>query len=160
MGQEIERKFLLRNDNWRKAANAGTRIRQGYLSEVPERTVRVRVIGETGFLTVKGKNEGSVRAEFEYPIPVADARALLALCLPPLVEKTRYLVMHEGHTWEIDVFEGANAGLVVAEVELRSETEPISLPDWIGREVTSDTRYYNSNLRTHPFSNWSTTAPQ
>ena len=160
MGQEIERKFLLRNDNWRERANAGTRIRQGYLSEVPERTVRVRVIDEMGYLTVKGKNSGSVRAEFEYPIPVVDARALLALCLLPLIEKTRYLVMHEGHTWEIDVFEGANAGLEVAEVELRSETEPISLPDWIGREVTDDARYYNSNLGTHPFSNWSTTTLQ
>ena len=154
MPYEIERKFLLRNDDWRAAADGGTRLRQGYLSDAPARTVRVRTRGERGYLTIKGQNVGTKRPEFEYAIPLADAEALLDLCLTPLVEKTRYEVRHGAHRWEIDVFGGANAGLVLAEVELRSETEAVLLPDWIGAEVSADVRYYNSNLISRPFTTW------
>ena len=154
MPHEIERKFLLRNADWRSHAGPGTRIRQGYLSDVPARTVRVRLIDDRAYLTVKGKMVGTTRLEFEYAIPVADAEALLTLCPPPLVEKTRYEVRHGAHLWEIDVFEGANAGLVVAEVELTDEAEAVALPEWIGTEVSDDARYYNSNLIARPFASW------
>ena len=154
MPYEIERKFLLRNEAWRAAADGGTRLRQGYLSDAPARTVRVRIRGERGYLTIKGQNVGTKRPEFEYAIPLADAEALLDLCLAPLVEKTRYEVRHGAHLWEIDVFEGANAGLVVAEVELTDEAEAVALPEWIGTAVSDDARYYNSNLIARPFTSW------
>lgn len=154
MPQEIERKFRLRHDGWRATAGPGIRIQQGYLSTVPERTVRVRRKGDIAYLTVKGKTEGIQRLELEYPIPIADAKTLLALCPPPLIEKTRYEVPHGSHLWEIDVFEGANAGLAIAEVELSHPDEPVQLPDWIGKEVSHDVRYYNANLIAQPYGEW------
>ncbi|MEM8606584.1 MAG: CYTH domain-containing protein [Myxococcota bacterium] len=154
MGQEIERKFLLSGDDW-KAGATSTRFRQGFLSTEPERAVRVRLAGESGTLTIKGKTEGATRLEFEYSIPRDDAAHLLdALCLRPLIEKVRYLVPVGPHTWEIDVFEGDNAGLVVAEIELASEDEAFERPPWIGEEVTHDPRYFNANLVQHPYRLW------
>lgn len=129
--------------------------RQGYLSVVPERTVRVRIAGDEAFLTVKGRNVKNSRAEFEYPIPLADAEQMLKLCEGPLVEKTRYAIPHAGKTWQVDEFSRDNHGLVTAEVELTSESEQPEIPDWIGEEVSGDPRYYNSNLARHPFSAWS-----
>ncbi|OYU44529.1 MAG: adenylate cyclase [Burkholderiales bacterium PBB4] len=156
MAIEIERKFLVADVSatvaWRAAP--GVAIRQGYLSRDKHRTVRVRVAGNAGFLTIKGVNVGATRTEFEYAIPVADAHALLALCEGPLVEKTRHVVVHQGTTWEVDDFAGDNAGLVVAEVELQNETQAFSRPDWLGEEVTQDARYFNSNLARQPFNTW------
>jgi CYTH domain-containing protein len=150
MGKEIERKFLVQGQAWRSLAE-GTVYRQGYLSTEKERVVRVRTIGDTGFLTIKGITVGSTRLEYEYPIPVTDADEMLdGLCERPLIEKTRYKIESGGHTWEIDEFGGENQGLVVAEVELVAESEAVDLPDWIGEEVTADSRYFNSNLIAHP----------
>jgi CYTH domain-containing protein len=155
MAQEIERKFLVVDDSWRKGAR-GTRFRQGFLSTVAERTVRVRAAGDKGTLTIKSKNVGARRSEYEYEIPLADAEELLdTLCERPIIEKVRYEVEHGPHTWEVDVFEGDNVGLVVAELELESEDEAFSRPGWLGAEVTDDPRYFNSNLVNHPFKNWS-----
>lgn len=154
MGVEIERKFLVRGDAWRVGA-VGESYRQGYLSTDPARTVRVRVAGNRAYLTVKGKGEGLVRAEFEYPIPVDDALALLdGVCLRPLVEKVRYRLEHGGRTWEVDEFEGENRGLLLAEVELPGPEEALDLPPWAGEEVTNDPRYYNANLVRRPFRKW------
>jgi adenylate cyclase len=153
MGLEIERKFLVTGTAYR-TATAGVLTRQGYLSRVPGRTVRVRIAGNQGFLTVKGKSQGLSRAEFEYAIPVEDAAALLELCEKPLIEKTRYRIPFGAHTWEVDEFHGANAGLVVAEVELESAAEEPALPPWVGREVSGDARYVNANLVKKPFSTW------
>lgn len=154
MGKEIERKFLVTGDGWR-SGESGTSFRQGYLSSAKERTVRVRADGKKGYLTVKGPSAGASRDEFEYEIPLADAQALLdTLCERPLVEKTRYRVPFGGLTWEIDVFGGENDGLVVAEVELRSETQRFELPPWAAAEVTDDPRYFNSNLARRPFRSW------
>jgi len=155
MAQEIERKFLLADDSWKPAAQ-GVRYRQGYLCTDKERTVRVRVVGERGLLTVKGMTRGISRAEYEYDIPLQDATQLLDdLCLRPLIEKTRYRVTHGDLTWEIDEFHGENAGLVVAEVELASADQDVPMPDWVGEEVSGDPRYFNSNLGRHPYSRWS-----
>ena len=153
MGKEIERKYLVRGEAWRKLAQ-GVRYRQGYLSTVKERTVRVRTVDDRGYLTVKGVTVGATRKEFEYDIPRADAASLLEMCEQPLVEKVRYKIPFGGLTWEVDEFEGANQGLVVAECELSSEDQRIELPPWIGEEVTADPRYFNSNLIAHPFSKW------
>ena len=154
MGEEIERKFLVLGDLWRETAE-GTRYRQGFLSTEPERTVRVRVAGPRGSSTVKGKNVGARRAEFEYEIPMADAEQMLdTLCKRPLIEKVRYTLAIGPHTWEIDVFEGDNAGLVVAEIELSREDEAFEKPDWVGNEVTDDPRYFNSNLVANPYRTW------
>jgi adenylate cyclase len=154
MGEEIERKFLVAGDAWRETAE-GMRYRQGFLSTVPERTVRVRVAGLRGTITVKGKNLGARRAEFEYEIPVTDAEQMLdTLCERPLIEKVRHTLTAGPHTWEVDVFEGDNAGLVVAEIELGSEDEAFEKPDWVGDEVTSDPRYFNSNLVANPYRTW------
>ena len=153
MGKEIERKYLVRGDAWRKLAE-GVRYRQGYLSTVKERTVRVRTVDDRGYLTVKGVTVGATRKEFEYDIPAGDAALLLEMCEQPLVEKVRYKIPFGGLTWEVDEFEGANQGLVVAECELSSEDQRIELPPWIGEEVTADPRYFNSNLIAHPFSKW------
>ncbi len=154
MAIEIERKFRVRSDAWRQAAT-GEHYRQGYLSTVAERTVRVRVAGDVGYLTIKGATRGATRAEYEYVISGDDAHAMLDnLCLRPLIEKTRYTLEYQGLVWEIDVFEGDNAGLVIAEVELESEEQDIALPDWIGEEVTGDVRYYNANLVANPYCNW------
>jgi adenylate cyclase len=153
MGQEIERKFLVTGSDWRDAP--ATTYRQGYLSTDKNRTVRVRVAGDRGFLTIKGITVGASRSEYEYSIPVADALEMLAnLCLRPLIEKRRYRVEHGGLTWEVDVFFGDNEGLVLAEVELDDETQQIDLPPWVGREVTGDARFYNANLIRHPYRSW------
>lgn len=152
MGIEIERKFLVTGDEWRKVA--GTRICQGYLNRDKERTVRVRIAGEHAYLTVKGATRGATRMEFEYEIPVPDAEQLLALCEGPIIEKVRHLISHGGHSWEVDEFRGGNEGLVVAEIELESEEDEFPKPPWIGREVTEDSRYYNSNLASNPFCTW------
>jgi len=154
MGREIERKFLVRGDSWRKIAH-GSLYRQGYLSTLKEKVVRVRVADDKGFLTIKGITEGFSRLEFEYEIPFKDANTMLdTLCERPLIEKYRYRVEHEGMIWEIDVFLGDNEGLVLAEVELESETQQFALPDWIGEEVSEDPRYYNANLVKNPFRQW------
>jgi len=154
MGIEIERKFLVAGDGWRQPAERQTRFSQGYLSRDPARTVRVRLAGERAFLTIKGATTGATRAEFEYEVPVADARALLAMCDGPVVEKVRHLCGHAGMTWEVDEFLGANAGLVLAEIELQSEDQPFGRPAWLGEEVTGDARYVNANLAVRPFSSW------
>ncbi len=154
MAKEIERKYLVKPDVW-KAPASGTTIRQGYLSSVKERVVRVRTKGPKAFLTIKGITKGISRAEFEYEIPVEDADLLLTnLCEQPLIEKTRYKEVYLGHTWEIDVFFGANEGLIVAEVELTDENEKLVLPPWAGEEVSADPRYFNSNLIANPFCKW------
>lgn len=155
MPQEIERKYLVKGEDWR-VPGTGTPYRQGYLSTVPERSVRVRVIRDKGYLTVKGITVGATRAEYEYEIPVGDASEMLDnLCERPLIEKTRYRLEHHGLTWEVDEFDGDNAGLVVAEVELEDEDQAVTLPDWIGKEVTGDRRYYNASLIAEPYSGWS-----
>ncbi len=152
MGTEIERKFLVTGDDWRQApADA---YAQGYLNRDQQRTVRVRVARGAAWLTVKGANRGATRAEFEYEIPVADAEQLLALCDGPIVRKWRRVVVHEGATWEVDEFLGDNAGLVVAEIELAHEDQPFARPPWLGKEVTHDARYFNSNLAAAPYSSW------
>jgi CYTH domain-containing protein len=154
MGEEIERKFLVLGDGWRETAE-GIAYRQGFLSTEPERTVRVRTAGDRGTITIKGKNVGARRAEFEYEIPLADAQQMLdTLCKRPLIEKIRYTLSEGPHTWEIDVFEGDNAGLVVAEIELGSEDEAFDKPGWVGDEVTADPRYFNSNLVDNPYRTW------
>jgi adenylate cyclase len=153
MGLEIERKFLVKNDNWR--AGKGTPFRQGYLNSDLNRVVRVRTMGEQAVLTIKGPNTGAVRREFEYEIPLDDANDMLDdLCERPLIEKTRYKVEFAGHTWEVDEFFGENAGLVVAELELQAEDEDFARPDWLGEEVTDDPRYFNSNLVLRPYTTW------
>ena len=152
MAVEIERKYLVK-ESWHPQGE-GTKIAQGYLSTVPERTVRVRIKGDQGFLTVKGKNEGISRSEFEYEIPAADAEAMLQLAEQPVLVKTRYKEVHGGHTWEIDVFSGENQGLIVAEIELARADEDFVHPGWLGPEVSGDVRYYNANLIKMPFSLW------
>ena len=156
MGTEIERKFIV-SDASVVDRFEGVPYRQGYLSTVPARTVRVRIAGDHAYITIKGTNAGATRAEFEYEIPLDDAQALLPMCEPPLVEKTRYRIEHGGLTWEVDVFEGDNAGLVMAEVELPSADTHVEIPGWIGEEVTGDPRYYNANLVARPFSRWAET---
>lgn len=154
MATEIERKFLVKDDGWR-GLGPGSRYRQGYLSTDPGRTVRARVAAGMGFLTIKGKTVNAARAEYEYVIPVEDAEAILdELCERPLIEKTRYRIDYQGLVWEVDEFEGENAGLVIAEVELASADQAVALPAWVGEEVTADPRYYNANLIANPFSRW------
>jgi len=153
MGVEIERKFLVQRDLWHPE-DEGKSYRQGYLCRDRGRTVRVRRAGEKAFLTIKGEGLGLVRPEFEYEIPAKDADELLALCIQPLIEKRRYRVPHEGHTWEVDEFFGDNAGLLVAEIELQRADEPFAHPAWVGKEVTDDPRYQNANLVAHPWSLW------
>jgi len=155
MGIEIERKFLAEGDGWKAAAGDGLACRQGYLAIDPEKTIRVRIIGEQAFLTIKGATSGISRSEFEYEIPVADAAELLKLCGDAVVEKTRYFIGHGGMVWELDVFSGTNEGLVMAEIELETEDQSFELPDWVGREVSGDARYYNASLARKPFTNWS-----
>jgi adenylate cyclase len=155
MAQEIERKFLVDVTQWSPNPAGGVRYRQGYLATDPDRVVRVRIAGTKAFLTIKGRTAGITRLEFEYPIPREDAGVILdSLCLLPLVEKTRYREPFGGHVFEVDVFEGANAGLVLAEVELPSADTKVALPPWVGREVSDDARYFNSNLIRNPYSGW------
>lgn len=153
MAAEIERKFRVIQDSWDNGT-PGVRLSQGYLSQDPDRTVRVRIAGETAWITVKGRSQGITRAEFEYEIPLDDARELLALCLPTLIDKTRHRVVFGGHAWEVDVFHGENAGLIVAEVELADTAISPEIPPWAGAEVSSDARYFNSCLAVKPYSKW------
>lgn len=155
MGIEIERKFLLRNDDWRAEADTGTRMRQGYFAGPQRASIRVRIEGESANLNIKSAELGIRRLEFEYPVPLAEAEQMLdSLCEGPLVEKTRYRLVHAGFTWEVDVFAGDNAGLVVAEIELPAEDSVFEKPDWLGDEVSADPRYYNVSLVTHPYCDW------
>lgn len=160
MATEIERKFLLANDDWRAEADAGMLMRQGYLtsslpSQAPKSSIRVRISGDKADLNIKGATLGITRQEYDYPIPLADANELLdSLADGPLIEKTRYHVQHGAHTWEIDVFAGDNEGLVVAEIELGAEDEHFERPPWLAEEVSDDPRYYNVCLVNHPFKDW------
>ncbi|MGK7930167.1 MAG: CYTH domain-containing protein [Microcystaceae cyanobacterium] len=155
MAIEIERKFLVIGDQWRNLGK-GKSYRQGYIrTQNPDTTVRIRIAGDQGYLTLKGKKQGVSRAEFEYPIPLADATPLLeTLCDRPLIEKTRYHVVIGEVTWEIDEFWGENEGLIVAEIELETDNQVFEKPKWIGKEVTHDFRYYNSNLVKNPYQSW------
>lgn len=155
MGIEIERKFLVVDDSWREAASGGMRYLQGYLSTGPGNSVRVRVCGDKAWLNIKSATVGVTRREYEYEIPAADAHAILeGLCVKPLIEKTRFIVEHDGLAWEVDVFEGDNAGLVVAEIELEAADDEFALPAWAGKDVSGDARYYNQRLVEHPYSRW------
>lgn len=154
MGVEIERKFLVVDDTWMQQVRSRTRISQGYLANEQGVTVRVRIKGDQGYLTIKGRSEGISRAEFEYAIPVDDAEAMLGLASGPVIDKVRHLVDVAGRTWEVDVFAGDNAGLVIAEVELPSEDVELTVPDWAGDDVSQDARYYNVNLASRPFTSW------
>ena len=149
MRVEIERKFLVEGDGWRRGDPSGERFCQGYLAE-RRATVRVRRAGNRASVTIKGQRRGIARPEFEYLIPVDDAEQLLAMCRKPLIEKTRYSVRHNGHKWAVDVFDGDNAGLVLAEIELRDPEERFERPDWLGPEVTHNPRYRNSTLSMAP----------
>ena len=153
---EIERKFLVTSDQFKADALAKNEISQGYLNSNPERTVRVRIKGESGFITIKGKgNEtGTTRFEWETEIPLSEAKPLLALCEKGVIEKMRYEVKIGKHTFEVDEFYGDNQGLIVAEIELKSEDETFEKPHWLGEEVTNNNRYYNAALSLNPFKNW------
>jgi adenylate cyclase len=161
MGLEIERKFLVTSEAWRAAAHAVIPMAQGYVNDTAaiesgaqKASVRVRIQGDAAFLNLKSREIGHTRQEFDYPIPVEDARALLALCVGGLIDKRRHLVRHGGLLWEVDEFLNDNAGLVVAEVELEHADQPIDLPEWAGDEVTDDVRYYNLALAAHPYTTW------
>lgn len=162
MPLEIERKFLVASDAWRAAAHAVIPMAQGYLNDLAtvdsgamRTSVRVRIAGDAAFLNLKSRELGHTRQEFDYPIPVDDARALLALCVGGAIDKRRHLVRHMGHLWEVDEFLGDNAGLVVAEIELASADEAFERPAWLGREATDAARYYNLALASRPYSQWS-----
>lgn len=154
MNIEIERKFLVTSDAYKSEA-AGTRIVQGYICDEKERVVRVRIYGDKAFLTIKDATVGFARHEFEYQIPIDDARTLLdSVCLRPLIDKTRYRYTYGGRCWEIDEFHGENEGLTFAELELPTADTTFDKPDFVGREVTDDPRYYNANLIKNPYKNW------
>jgi adenylate cyclase len=156
MSLEIERKYLLKNDAWRICAHHCERLRQGYLNNETYCSVRVRTTDERAWLNIKGVTIGAQRQEFEYEIPLADAHEMLnTLSRKPVIEKMRYFVNVGQHVWEIDEFEGDNSGLVVAEIELGHPDEDFEKPDWLGKEVTDDVRYYNTSLSNTPFKNWS-----
>ena len=161
MGIEIERKFLVTSEAWRAAAHEMVPMAQGYLNDLAmveggaqKASVRVRIEGEDAYLNLKSRERGHTRQEFDYAIPVDEARSLLALCVGSLIDKRRHYVNHEGHLWEVDEFLGDNAGLVVAEIELQHADEAFALPGWAGRQVTDALRYYNLALASHPYSQW------
>ncbi len=155
MATEIERKFTVVGDQWRQQARAQREYRQGYLATDENASVRIRIDGERANLNIKSATLGIERHEYEYPLPLADAEEMLAgLCAKPIIEKTRYFVDYGGKTWEVDVFHGDNAGLVVAEVELDNANEVIDLPPWVGEDVSDDPRYYNVCLVKHPYKDW------
>lgn len=155
MGKEIERKYLVDIETWNKLEKPpGTQFRQGYLLTDPDKTIRVRVTDTKGYLTIKGISEGASRLEFEYEIPVEEARELLDKFSISELSKIRYTIVYKNKTWEVDEFLGDNAGLFVAEIELQSEDEVFDLPEWVTREVTEDKKYYNSNLTINPYKNW------
>ncbi len=153
MPSEIERKFLVRDTSFLKGLT-GSYIAQGYLSADPERTVRVRIKDNQGYLTIKGKTDGISRIEFEYQIPLGEAKNLLDLCLPTIIEKERFLVTAGNHIYEIDQFKGDNEGLIIAEIELNHEDETFEKPDWLGKEVSHETQYFNSALSQKPYIKW------
>ena len=162
MGIEIERKFLVTGDGWRAQAREVVAMAQGYLNDLAvldsgamKASVRVRIAGDSAYLNLKSRELGHTRQEFDYPIPVEDARALMALCTGGAIDKRRHYVEHQGHLWEVDEFLGDNAGLVVAELELEHADEAYARPDWLGREVTDAARYYNLALATRPYVRWS-----
>ena len=146
MSLEIEHKYLVKNDNYRKMSVKSSHTIQGYLSRMPERTVRIRIKDDIAFLTIKGKNSGAVRKEFEYEIPITDAKELISMCEPPVIEKIRHIVPFSSHTWEVDEFLGSRKGLVTAEIELGDPDEIYDIPDFVGENVTGNPIYYNSNL--------------
>lgn len=155
MGTEIERKYTLKNANWREAVSSSERMVQGYLAGNERASVRLRIVGEKANLNIKSATLGVFRQEYEYEVPLADAEKMLQdLCEKPLIDKERFYVTHAGKTWEIDVFAGDNEGLVVAEVELDDENEAVELPEWVDEEVSHDRRYYNVSLVKHPFKDW------
>ena len=151
---EIERRFLLANDTWRQHATAPQCLHQGYLTVAKECSIRVRIIGDNAWLTIKGYISDTTRSEYEYPIPLAEAQQMLATLCPFKVEKNRYVIEYDGHRFEIDEFLGDNAPLILAELELPSETTAYPRPDWLGKEITSDGRYTNAYLSTHPYPTW------
>lgn len=157
MAKEVERKFLVKNEDWR-GLGSSEEYCQGFLSTHPERVVRIRIAGTKATLTIKGKTQGISRAEFEYPLPMDEARTLLDhMCERPLIEKVRHVITHQGMVWEVDEFMGENQGLVIAEVELPDENHSVPLPPWVGEEVSHDPRYFNANLVSNPFSRWGRT---
>lgn len=146
MAFEIEHKYLVNDTSFHEMSVRSTRLVQGYLSRVPERTVRIRISGDDAFLTVKGRNEGDTRLEFEYPVPKEDALLMLGMCQEGIIDKTRYIVPFEGFNWEVDEFHGKLQGLVTAEIELQSSHTRYKLPPFVGKNITGDPQYYNSNL--------------
>ena len=156
MSIEIERKYLVNNDKFKSLSHKATRITQGYLNSDKARTVRVRIMGDQGFLTIKGLSDqaGLTRFEWEKEISMSEAQDLLKLCEPGVIDKTRYLVEYQQQIFEVDEFYGENQGLIVAELELTTEQQAVSKPDWLGDEVTGDKRYYNSTLMKTPFTQW------
>ncbi len=155
MPTEIERKYLLRNDDWQLDADSGTQYEQGYIVGSDKGSVRIRTQGSDAFINIKSATLGIKRQEYEYAIPLNEAQEMLSsLCAKPLIKKTRYIVNVNGDKWEIDVFDGENTGLIVAEIELQSEDQSIELPAWCGQEVSDDVRYYNVNLTKHPYTKW------
>lgn len=155
MATEIERKFLLLDDSWRDGVSDSVKIAQGYLANTERGSIRVRLYGDKANLNIKSMTLGVTRTEFEYPIPVSDAEEILKnLCMRPVIEKTRYYLKQEAHTWEIDVFAGDNQGLIVAEIELSDADEKFARPAWLGDEVSNDERYYNVSLVKYPFKDW------
>lgn len=157
MSVEIERKFLVHKYLWDAIEKPhGLECKQTYIQNNPEKTVRARTLGTKGFITLKGKQEGISRREFEYEIPYQDAIEMIALFGEMVIEKIRYIIPFGNHNWEVDVFSGDNEGLIVAEIELQSDSENFEIPSWIAKEVSDDYRYINSNLQSHPFKNWGT----
>jgi CYTH domain-containing protein len=155
MSVEIERKFLVNKETWQQVSKPfGVLIRQGYLSTDPGRTVRVRIAGQEGFLTIKGKTQGASRSEFEYAIPYDDAKQMLDDLSVATVSKVRYKLMHEGRLWEVDEFLDDNEGLIIAEIELQDENDFFEKPYWLSEEVTTEEKYFNANLSTKPFKLW------
>ncbi|WP_241087384.1 CYTH domain-containing protein [Candidatus Vondammii sp. HM_W22] len=155
MGIEIERKFLVKNDQWRKSVVSDAVMKQGYVANQTNASVRVRIANGKAHLNIKSSTIGIKRAEFEYEIPLEEAEEILAqIAEQPFIDKTRYKVKCGEHIWELDIFEGANRGLIVAEIELNSEDEAFELPEWVGDEVSGDPKYYNVSLVNHPFNQW------
>lgn len=155
MAIEIEHKYLVHRELWQRVVpDVSKPVKQGYISFSPVSSVRVRILGDQGFITIKGKSTAAMRFEYEYEIPLADAEEMLSKFCSEDIVKTRHYVQHAGHTWEVDEFHGLNSGLIVAEIELSSQTEEYEKPEWIDREVTSDKRYSNASLVLRPFSTW------
>ena len=155
MGIEIERKFLLCNDDWREQVSSSHRMRQGYLQRSDQQAIRVRICDQQAHINIKHSEDGISRLEYEYPLPLADAQEMLErLALRPMIDKTRHEIRIGKHLWEIDEFHADNQGLIVAEIELDAPDEAFERPAWLGEEVSSDPRYFNSNLIVHPYSQW------